>query len=100
VSKGLAVDKAICACRRDGPLVQLHGFESAALDTSNLGADQRCAILEVLWTIRREGPELSLVLPKCFAMLGVRIGAHRLAPRSAGQRGIEVIFCLLQQEER
>src|SRR6516165_1020512 len=55
VGERLVVDKAVCACRHDGALVELHGLERASLDTGDLGADQRCTILEILRTIRRQG---------------------------------------------
>src|SRR5262249_47619034 len=85
---------------RDGALVEVHGLERASFDTGNLGADQRCTILEVLRTIRRPGPKLSLVRAKRFSMLGVRVGAHGLAPCGAAQASIEMAFSLLQWEQR
>src|SRR5262249_47776854 len=99
VGERLVVDEAVCACRRDGALVEVHGIEWAFLDTGNLSADQRGTILEVLRTIRRPGPKLALVLSKCFSMLGVRVGAQGLAPRGATQAGIEMAFRLLQGKE-
>src|SRR4030095_5653011 len=56
VGKRFVVDKAVCACRRDGALVEVHGIEWASLDARNLGADQRCTILEILRTIRGQEP--------------------------------------------
>src|SRR5262245_51303188 len=94
------MDKAVRAGRRDGALVELHGLERAPFDTGNLGADQRCAILEVLRTIRRPGSKLLLVPPKYLAMPGAWVGAQGLAPCGARQCGIEVIFRLLQRKER
>src|SRR5262245_52978737 len=96
IGQRLVVYKAVCACRADRTLVQVHGTGRASCDTGNLGSDRRCTIVEVLRTIPRQAPELSLVLPTCFAMLGIRVGAYRLAPCSATQRGIEVILLLLQ----
>src|SRR5215471_16923240 len=58
VGEGLVVDKAVCACRRDGALVELHGIERASLDAGYLGDDQRCTILEIPRTICREGSKL------------------------------------------
>src|SRR5215475_13123521 len=100
VGERLVMDKSVCACRRDGALVEVHGLERASLDTGNLGPDQCGAILEVLRTIRRPGPKLSLVPTKRFAMPGIRVRADRLAACSASQCGIEVILLLLQHEER
>src|SRR5262249_12360784 len=60
----------------------------------------RRTILEVLRTNRRPRPKLSLVPSKCLAVDRVRVGAHGLAPCGASQRGIEVIFLLLQQKQR
>src|SRR5262249_14082306 len=100
VRERLVVDKAICACGRDGALIKVHGLERTPFDPRNLGGDQRCAILEVLRTIRCPGPKLSRVRPKCFSMLGVRIGTHGLAPCGAAQAGIEMAFRLLEWEEQ
>src|SRR5215470_7187658 len=99
VGERLVVDKAIGACRRDGSLVQVHGLERASFDTGNLSTDQRRTILKVLRAICCPGPKLLLVLPKCFSIFGVRVGARGLAPCSARQRCIEVIFRLLQGKE-
>ena len=79
VGKRLVVDKAVCACRRDGAPVQLHGLERASFDTGDLSPDQRCTILEVLGTGRRPSPKLSLVPSKCLSVLGIWVGARGLA---------------------
>src|SRR5262249_47306287 len=99
VGERLVVDKAASACRRYGALVQVHGLERTPLDPGNLGSDQHCTILEVLRTIRRPGPKLSRVRPKCFSMLGVRVGAQGLAPCGAAQASIEMALRLLYWEE-
>src|SRR5262249_14067806 len=98
ISKRLVVDKAVCACRRDGALVQVHGLEWASLDTGNLGADERGTILEILRAIRRPCPKLSLVPPNCFSLLGASVEADGIALCGPSQRGIEVIVRLLQDE--
>src|SRR5262249_40850054 len=38
VGKRLVVDKTVCACRRDGALVQVHSLERTPLDPGNLSA--------------------------------------------------------------
>src|SRR5262249_62197631 len=73
VGERLVVNKAVCACRRYGALVQLHGLERASFDAGNLCSGQRRTILEILPTIRRPVPKLLLMASKCFPMLGVRI---------------------------
>src|SRR5262249_31893696 len=89
VGERLVVDEAVCACRRDGALIEVHGIERASLDTGDLSADESCTILEVLRTIRRQRPQLSLMPPNCFAMLGVPVRVDRLAPCGTSERGIE-----------
>src|SRR5262249_19732364 len=69
VGECLVVDKAVCACRPDGALVQVHGLKRASLDTGNLGSDQRCTILEVLRTIRCRGLKLLPVSRERFSLL-------------------------------
>src|SRR5215469_3042253 len=100
VGERFVMDKTVCACRRDGAVVKVHGIERASLDTGNLSADQRSTILEVWRTIDRPGPKLLLMSPKYFSMLGVRVGPNRLTQCGARQRGIKVKFRLLQQKER
>src|SRR5215831_17300397 len=85
VGERLVMNKAVYACRRDGALVQLHRLERPSLDTGDLGADQRCTILEVLQAILREGLKLPRMRRKCFSMLGGRVGAQGLAPCGARQ---------------
>src|SRR5215470_16627090 len=94
------MNKAAGAGRTDGLFIEPLGIELAAFDPRDFGANQRCTILEVLRTMCSPGPKLSLVPPKCFSMLCVRIGVHGLAACGARQCGIEVIFLLLQQNER
>src|SRR5215813_13819472 len=100
VGERLVVDEAVCACRRDGALVQIHGIERASLDAGNLGADQRCTILEVLRAIRRPGPKLPLMRAKCFSMFGVRVGSYGFASCGAAQASIEMAFRLLHGKDR
>src|SRR5262249_15703221 len=56
VGERLVVDEAVCACRHDGALVEVHSIERASLDPGDLSADQRCTILEVLRTNCRPVP--------------------------------------------
>src|SRR5262249_24238109 len=91
VGERLVVNKALCACRRDGALIEVHGIERASLDTGDLSADESCTILEVLRTIRRQRPQLSLMPPNCFAMLGVPVRVDRLPPCGTSERGIDGI---------
>src|SRR6516162_1304928 len=83
VGKRFVLDETACACRRDGTLVQVHGVKRPSLNAGDLGSDQRGTIVEILWTIRRPGPKLSLMPSKCFSMLGVRVGTDGLAPSGA-----------------
>src|SRR5262249_54392859 len=86
--------------RADGSLVQVHRLERSPLDARNLRADQRRTVLEVLRTIRRQGPKLSLVPSKRFSMLGAPVRAHRLTACGARQASIEMAFRRLQGKER
>jgi hypothetical protein len=38
VDERLVLGKTVCACCRDGALVEVHGIERASLDTGNLSA--------------------------------------------------------------
>src|SRR6516225_9463221 len=100
VGERLVMDKAVCARRRDGVLIKLHGLQRASLDTGNLGANQRGAVLKVLRTMRRKVPKLSCVPSKRVYMLGVWVGAYGVAACGASQRGIEMIFRLFEHKER
>src|SRR5215472_13575972 len=61
VCERLILDEAVCACRRDGALVQVHGLERASLDAGNLSAHKGDAILEVFPAVLRPYGKLSLV---------------------------------------
>src|SRR5262245_41674819 len=100
VGERLVVDEAVCACRHDGALVQVHGIERASLDTGNLCAYQRCTIFEVLRTIRCPGLKLLPVSRQRFSLLHARGWSHRLAQCGARERGIEMILGLLRRKER
>ena len=40
VGEGLVVDKAVCASRKDGSFVKVHGIERAAIDPGDLRPDE------------------------------------------------------------
>ena len=60
-SQRLIVDEAVCAGRRDGLLIQALGLQFTTINTCNLGADQRGAVLEVLRAMFGPGLELPMV---------------------------------------
>jgi len=49
VGERLVVNKAVGAGRADGLFVEAFGIELPAFDPRNLGADQRGAIIEIVW---------------------------------------------------
>src|SRR5262245_38101642 len=92
------VHESVGARRADRLFVEALRIELPIFDPGNLGSDQRCMILEILRTIRRQRPKLSLVHTKCFSMHRVGVGTHRLAPCSAAKASIEMAFGLLQRK--
>src|SRR6267142_3913259 len=52
IGERLIVNKAVCASRTDGLLVEALGIEFPAFDPRDLGADQRGAVLEIVRAIR------------------------------------------------
>src|SRR6267143_4408925 len=51
MGKRFVLDEAVLTCRSNGLLIQVHCVEIAAVDASDLGGDQRCAVPEILGTI-------------------------------------------------
>src|SRR6516165_6365230 len=97
VGERLVVNKAVCACRRDGTLVEVHGIERASLDPGNFGAHQRGAVFEILRAILRPDFELPVMRGQSLQMLHALVGRYGVAGCSATKRRVEMIFCLLQK---
>src|SRR6516164_8969469 len=91
VGERLVVDETVCACRRDGALVEVHGIERASLDPGNLSADQRGAVLEVLWAVLHPEFELTVVRDQSLDMLLALLCRCGVAGRRLQQRTIEMI---------
>src|ERR1700675_4819239 len=68
VGERLVVDKAVCVCRADGPFVEAHRVEVAALDACDLGSDQGVLVGECRWTTFGPTPNLIAVRLKLFTM--------------------------------
>src|ERR1700694_2651117 len=92
VGERLIVNKAVGAGRADGLFVEAHRVTIAAVDSSNLGADQRGTVLELVRAIRR--PELVLLVMRSNSVpvLLPLAGCRRIAGGGLRQRAVEVIF--------
>src|ERR1700687_5985745 len=69
VGERLIVNKAVGASRADGLFVEIHRVNVAAVDASNLRADQRGAVLEIVRAVRRPEQELPVVNGQFVDML-------------------------------
>ena len=92
VGERLIVNKAVGAGRADGLFVEAHRVTITAVDTSNLGADQRGTILEIVRTIRRPELELLLTRSDSVQVLLSLAGRRGIAGSGLRQRAVEVIF--------
>jgi hypothetical protein len=90
------VDKAVGAGGLDGPFIEAHGIERAALDARDLGGDERGAVLEVRRAVLGPLLELAMVSCQCLLVPGAFRGGCRIAERSLGQRGVELVVCQLE----
>jgi hypothetical protein len=61
VGERLLVNKGVGAGRADGLFVQTLRLDRAALQARHLRGDERGAVLEIVWAIRRPDPKLLLV---------------------------------------
>src|SRR5207247_3712593 len=96
VGQCLMVDKAVGAGGLDGPFIEAHGIERAALDARDLGADERSAVLEVRGAALVAFLQLAMVSCQSVLVLSTIRGGCRIAERSPGQRGVELVFCQLE----
>src|ERR1700736_937031 len=69
IGERLILNKTAGAGRADGLFVEAHRVNVAAVDASNLGADQRGAVLEIVRAIRRPEFKLSVVRDQSLDML-------------------------------
>src|SRR5262245_10752118 len=87
MGQSFVVHKAICARRRDGALVQVHGIEWAAFQAGDLSADQRRAVHEIVWAALRKDLESTVMaghrLEMKFAVtLSIEVAASSMGERS------------------
>src|SRR5216683_4768111 len=92
IGERLIVNKAVCAGRADGLLVEVHRVNIAAVDASNLGADQRGAGFEILRAILRPYFELPVMGCESLDMLSAPVGGRGIAGRGLAKRTIEVVL--------
>src|SRR5256885_16896926 len=92
----LVVDESVRPRRGDRPLVEAHRVGMAALDARDLGADEYGSVLEVRWAVLGPLLELAMVSCQCLLVPGAFRGGCRIAERSPGQRGVELVVCQLE----
>src|SRR5712671_5778574 len=92
IGERLIVDKAVGAGRADGPFVEVHRLNVAAVDARNLGVDQRGSGFEILRAILRPYFELPLVGGQRLDMLPAPVGGRGIAGRRLAKRTIEVVL--------
>lgn len=96
VRERLIVYKPIAAGRADGLFIGSLRVELAALQPSNLGADQRRTILEIVRAIRCPGQELPVMHSDGSQALPALAGRRGTAEGRLRQRGVKVIFRCFQ----
>ena len=86
------VIEAVGARRADGQFIETLGIELATLQASDLGADQRGSVLEVLRAIIRVDLKLSVVGGQSLQMPSALVGAAGPAAGGPGQGAVEMMF--------
>src|SRR6516162_1379751 len=96
VGECLVVDKVVCACRKDGLFVKVHGIGRAATNPGNLRTNQRSAVSKILRAVFRPDLELPVMCSDIVQVLWPLAGRGELAPGDPGQRAVKVIFGFLK----
>ena len=91
VGERVIVNKAVGAGRANRLFVEPHRVDIPAIDLSDLGADQRGAVLEIVRAIRRPNLELLVMRSDNVQMLPPAVSG-RIARGGSRQRVVEVIF--------
>jgi hypothetical protein len=86
------MNKPVCASRTDGLFVEAHCVNVAAVDASNLGADQRGAIVEILGAVHRPDFELPVMSIQSRGVLLALAGRSGVADGSVTERRVEMVF--------
>src|SRR5712672_2407537 len=86
IGERLIVNKAVVAGRADGLLVEVLCVELPAFEASNLGADQRGAVLEIVQAILCPDFELSVMGSQSRDVLLALVGRGGVADCRAGKR--------------
>src|SRR5882757_4314608 len=92
IGERLIVNKAVCLCRTDGLFIEALGIELAALQTGDLGPDQRGAVLKIVRAIRRPHLELFVMRRKSLHVLLPLSGWRGIAGGGLRQCAIKLIL--------
>ena len=92
VGERFVVHEAVCARRTDRLFVQAFGVQLPAFDASDLRADQRGAVCEILRAVLRPCHQLSVVGGQRLDMLPVLRGERGIAGGRVAERPIEMRF--------
>src|SRR5271155_5207075 len=93
------LDEAIVARQAYGLLVQKLGIEVAALQSGDLGADQRSAVPEILRTMLRPNLQLPVMPSNSVQVLRLLDGRHAFEIGGVGQRAVKVVISLLDDPD-
>jgi hypothetical protein len=86
VGERLVLGKTVCACCRDGALVEVHGIERASLDTGNLTPTAAARSLKFCGQFAAQARSCRSCLPsasRCLAYGSGPTGSHYAARDSA-----------------
>ena len=86
------MNKAVGAGRADGLFVEAHRLNIAAVDASNLSANQRGAVLEIVLAIRRPHLELLVMRRDRIQVLLPVSQGRGIAGGGSRQRAVQVIL--------
>src|SRR5712671_5167765 len=88
IGECLIMNKGVGAGRADGLFVESLGIELPALQTGDLGSDQRGAVLKIVRAIRRPHLELFVMRCKSLHVLLPLSGWRGIAKAGSGQRTV------------
>ena len=92
-----AGDETAIACRPDGVFVQTFGLHLPTFQACDFGADERGAVFEVVRAVLGPLLELAMVGGQCLLVPGTFRVSSPMAERSACQRSVELVVCLLRE---
>ena len=100
VGDSFVLNEAVLACKSDGSFVKRHRVLFPAFQARDFGADQRCAVGEILGAVLCPKCNLPVMGEERLKVRASLVGRRRVTRRRSCERAMEVVFGRLEIRQK